>query len=502
MEQQSLFEMNNITKSFPGVKALSDASLFLTKCRVLAVVGENGAGKSTLMNIMLGSIKPDKGEMKFKGKPFAPKSPAEALKAGISMIHQELTLVPEMTVSENIWLGQEKKFQKGGLLNVREREKATKKLLDELKISVNPRKKVNVLSVAEMQLVEIARAVSYNSEVIIMDEPTSALTVREIKVLYDIIKSLTKKNIAITFITHKLDEIFSICDDIMIMRDGQVIDRKQVSEVTQNEIITKMVGHDMTNHFLKEEATIGEVVLEVKNLSRKGYFKDISFSVRKGEILGFSGLVKAGRSEVMECIFGIDKPDSGEILMFGEKLKIKDTKDAIKYKMAMVTEDRLRRGVIHMHSVRFNTSLAYLQKITKNGFVNRHQEENDCLRIKKVIGIKAASLEQPIGHLSGGNQQKVIIGKWLLAEAELIIFDEPTRGIDVGAKAEIYRLMCNLAKEGKAIIMVSSELPEIMAISDRMIVMAHGKMMAELNHNEYEEKKIMQYAFGFENANS
>ncbi|MEI8200826.1 MAG: sugar ABC transporter ATP-binding protein [Eubacteriales bacterium] len=499
-QDEILFEMKGITKVFPGVRALSDVDLYLKKGEVLAVVGENGAGKSTLMNIMLGSHKPDDGEMIFKDKPYNPKNPAEALNAGISMIHQELTLVPEMSVSENIWLGQEEKFIKFGWLKVEDRDQATKKLLDELKIDVNPRKKIKTLSVAEMQLIEIARAVSYDSEVIIMDEPTSSLTNKEINMLYDIIRSLTKKNISITFITHKLDEVFTICDSVMIMRDGHLIDRKPVGEITSDEIIHKMVGRDLTTLYPKEIAAIGDVVLEVKNLTRKGYFNDISFTVRKGEILGFSGLVKAGRSEVMECVFGVEKPDSGEIFMHGKLMKINNTEDAINQKMAMVTEDRLRRGLIHMHSVKINLSLAYLPRITnRGGFIDRRKEEADCQRVRTAIEIKASNLNQLAGQLSGGNQQKVIIGKWLLTDSELLIFDEPTRGIDVGSKAEIYKIMCNLAKQGKAIIMVSSELPEVMAISDRLVVMAHGKKMIELDRCEYDETTIMQYAFGYNN---
>ena len=501
MGQELFFEMRNITKVFPGVKALSDVDLFLNKGEVLAIVGENGAGKSTLMNIILGSLKPEKGEMNFKGKPFAPKNPAAALNAGISMIHQELTLVPEMTVSENIWLGQEKKFQTAGWMSIPKRDNATKTLLNELKIEINPRQKVKELTVADMQLVEIARSVSRASEIIIMDEPTSSLTNREIDMLYNIIRSLTKKGISVTFITHKLGEVFAICDNVMIMRDGRLIDRKPVSEITSDEMIAKMVGRDMSNLYPKEAAEMGDAILEVKHLTRRGYFNDISFSVRKGEILGFCGLVKAGRSEVMECLFGIEKADSGEVFINGKKLRINTTGDAIAHKMAMVTEDRLRRGLIHIHSVKKNIALAYLPKITKGGFVDAKQEDEDCERVKAATGIKASNLNQLAGQLSGGNQQKVIIAKWLLTESEVFIFDEPTRGIDVGSKAEIYKLMCKLAKEGKAIIMVSSELPEIMAISDRMIIMARGKMMAELNHNEYDENKIMHYAFGYDSNN-
>ncbi len=500
MEQQMLFEMKNITKMFPGVLALSDVDLYLNKGEVLAIVGENGAGKSTLMNIILGSLRPEKGEMIFKGKPFTPKNPAEALAAGISMIHQELTLVPEMTVSENIWLGQEKKFQIGGWMSIPRRDEATKKLLNDLKIDINPRKKVKDLAVAEMQLVEIARAVSRESDVIIMDEPTSSLTNREIDMLYDIIRSLSQKGISVTFITHKLGEVFAICDNVMIMRDGHLIDRKPVGDITSDEMIAKMVGRDMSNLYPKEAAQIGDVVLDVRNLTRKGFFSDISFKVRKGEILGFCGLVKAGRSEVMECLFGIERPDGGEVYLNGRKLRVASTGDAIAHKMAMVTEDRLRRGLIHIHSVKKNIALAYLPRITKGGFVDIKQEEEDCQRVKAATGIKASNLNQLAGQLSGGNQQKVIIAKWLLTESEVFIFDEPTRGIDVGSKAEIYKLMCSLAKEGKAIIMVSSELPEIMAMSDRMIIMAHGRQMAELSRSEYDENRIMHFAFGYDDS--
>ncbi len=497
MSRELLFEMKNITKVFPGVRALSEVNLSLYKGEVLGVVGENGAGKSTLMNIMLGSLKPEEGEMTFHGKPFNPKNPSEALRAGIAMIHQELTLVPEMSVSENIWLGQEDKFRKGFILQLTERDKATEKLLKSLGIEVPIRKKVKSLSVAEMQLVEIARAVSYDSEVIIMDEPTSSLTRREIDILYKIVKSLNAKGVAITFITHKLDEVFATCNNVLIMRDGHVIDTKPIGEITSDEMIEKMVGREVTNLYPKEYAEIGDVLLEVKGLSRQGYFEDISFNVRRGEILGFAGLVKAGRSEVMECVFGIEKPTAGEIFKDGKKLKIMTTRDAINNGMAMITEDRLRRGLVHMHSVRSNLSLAYLPTIAKGGFVDRKVENEDCERVKEQTKIKATSLNQLAGQLSGGNQQKVIIAKWLLSQADLFIFDEPTRGIDVGSKAEIYKLMCALAQDGKAIIMVSSELPEVMAMSDRMIIMASGKQMAELNSCEFEENKVMHYCFGY-----
>ena len=497
MSSEILFEMNHITKVFPGVRALSDVDLTLHHGEVLAVVGENGAGKSTLMNIMLGAFPPTEGEMMLHGKKYAPSSPAEALASGITMIHQELTLVPEMTVAENVWLGQESKFLKSGYLQKAQRDKATEELLKELKIDVDPRKKVKTISVAEMQLVEMARAISYRSDIIIMDEPTSSLTSREIGILYDIIRNLTAKGVAVIFITHKLDEVYEICENVMIMRDGHKIDRTAVKEITRDEMIEKMVGREVTDLYPKEYAEIGEVLLEVKNLTRRGYFENISFNVRRGEILGFSGLIKAGRSEVMECIFGIEKADSGQIFLNGKEVKINSTRDAIANGMAMITEDRLHRGLIHIHTIRDNLILSYLPTICNRGFINQKKANEDCQRISGALSIKMSGLKQLGGQLSGGNQQKVIIAKWLLSEADLFIFDEPTKGIDVGSKAEIYKLICQLAKQGKAIILVSSELPEIMAMSDRMIVMAQGKQMSELDHKDYNETKIMHYAFGF-----
>lgn len=495
-EKEVLIEARKIVKTFPGVKALQGVQLTLHEGEVLALVGENGAGKSTFMNILLGSLKMDSGEIFLKGKPYHPQSPAQALEQGISMIHQELTLIPEMTVDENIWLGREQLFEKFGYLDLKKRMKATRKLLDEFGIELKPEANVERLSVAQMQQVELARALSYDADVIIMDEPTSSFTTKEIEQLYKIIRILTERKKGIIFITHKLDEVFTACDTVVVLRDGQYIGTKSTDEVDRDELIGMMVGRQVDNLYPKETAEIGEVVLEVRNLSRKGHFENVNFSVRAGEVVGFCGLIGAGRSEVMECVFGIEKKTAGEIYIRQKKVEIHIPKDAIKYKIAMVTEDRRDKGLMHMQSVEFNMSISYLDEITKAGFVNQKTEDKDCREIAETVQVKMSGLDQSAGQLSGGNQQKVIIARWLLTQPEILILDEPTRGIDIGAKAEIYKLISDMAKQGKAVIVVSSELPELMGVCDRAIVMSKGKITGEVQRSEFDEKRLLSYAFG------
>ena len=494
-EHEILLEMKGISKRFPGVQALQDVDLTLHKGEVLALVGENGAGKSTLMNILLGSIRADAGEIVLQGEPFQPKSPSEALKNGISMIHQELMLVPSMTVEENIWLGRERRFIKFGYLNTKKREQETRRLLEKLGLDLVQKESIANLNVASMQLTELARAVSYASKVIIMDEPTSAFTDREIQTLFRIVRSLKEEGVGIIFITHKLGEVFAIADTVTVLRDGCRINTLPVGDVDENRLVTMMVGREVSDLYPKETVPIGETVLEVKDLSRKGYFEHVSFSLKKGEVLGFCGLIGAGRSEIMECIFGLERPDEGKILLHGKPYQARKARDAVNKGLAMVTEDRLRRGLIHMLSVAFNMGLAYLDKATKYGFVNDKKIRENCQRIREQIGIKVDTIDQEAGTLSGGNQQKVIIGKWLMQEPEIFILDEPTRGIDVGAKAEIYKLIGKMAKEGKAVILVSSELPELMGLSDRIIVMSNGKMAATLARAEFHEETLIKHAF-------
>lgn len=495
-ENEFLLEMNGITKIFPGVKALDNVSLNLKRGEVLALIGENGAGKSTLMKVLLGSYQPNGGTMMYKGEPYAPKSPADALNKGISMIHQELTLVSQMSVAENIWIGREDKFTQLGILNVKKRAEATKELLSKLGIELNPNAEVAKLSVAQMQLVEIARAISYDADIIIMDEPTSALTNKEIDKLYSIVKDLIAQHKSIIFISHKLDELFTISNRITVLRDGQYVATHDSDSISHDELIRLMVGRKLENLYPKDTVEIGDIAFEVKNLTREGYFKNINFNVRRGEIVGFCGLMGAGRTEIMQGIFGIDKVNSGQMYLNGEEIKNKSTSQAIENKMAMVTEDRLRRGAIHKLSVRINISLAYLKRICTAGFVNRDKETADCKKMVDQMEIKVSSIEQEIGSLSGGNQQKAIIAKWLLTEPEVLILDEPTRGIDVGSKAEIYKLIGSLAKAGKAIIIVSSELPEVMGISDRIFVVRNGEIVAEKERDEFTQEELMKHAFG------
>lgn len=495
-ERQIILDIEDITKRFPGVLALDHVQLTLHKGEVMGLIGENGAGKSTLMNIMLGSFTFDEGEMHLKNIHYAPKSPADALTKGISMIHQELTLVPTMSVAENIWIGREDLFSKLGIISNKKRLEATNELLSELNIQIDPNKLASTLSVANMQLVELARAVSYQSDIIIMDEPTSALTNVEIERLYTIIRSLSSKGAGIIFISHKLEEMLKICESITVLRDGKYISSIPASAATKDKLVKMMVGRELDNYFPKEHVEIGEVVFEVKNLRRDGYFKDISFKVRKGEILGFCGLMGAGRTEIMQAIFGIDRIDGGDIYMHDRKIKTSSITQTIKNKIAMVTEDRLRKGIINKLSVRQNITLAYLNKICKFGFIQFDQEKKDSESIIGVMGIRLHNAEQEIGSLSGGNQQKAIIGKWLLTEPEVLILDEPTRGIDVGSKVEIYKLIGSLAKSGKAIIVISSELPEIMGICDRILVVRNGEIVYEEQRDEFQQDILMQHAFG------
>lgn len=491
-----LLQIKDITKVFPGVKALKGVNMTVRRGEVHALIGENGAGKSTLMKIVLGSYHPTSGEMFYKGEQYRPKAPIDAINKGISMIHQEISLTPTMSVSENVWIGREYLFGNKIFINKRKQEIATREILKKIGLHVNPERLVSSLSIAQMQLVEIARAISYDSDIFIMDEPTSALTNSEVENLYKIINELREQKKSVIFISHKLEEILHICDMITVLRDGSFIKELDAKKTTKNELVSLMVGREMSNIYPKEQVTIGEPILLVRNYSQPGVFRNINFQVRKGEVLGLAGLIGAGRTEIMRSIFGIDPHQEGELFFNGKQVENKTPAQAIQNKFSMVTEDRLHTGVIHGLSVKFNSSIAYLFKITKKGFVDRRQERKDVLSIVNTLSIKVSNLDDSIDQLSGGNQQKVILGKWLLTEPEVLILDEPTRGIDVGAKAEIYKIMGNLASQGKAIIMISSELPELMGISDRILVVREGQISGEFVRKDFDQEKIMQCAFG------
>jgi ABC-type sugar transport system ATPase subunit len=412
------------------------------------------------------------------------------------MIHQEISLIPTIDVAENIWIGREKTFCVHGFINTGKRYRATEDLLERLGIHISPKTRAGRLSIANMQLVELARAVSYNSEIVIMDEPTSSFADSEVELLYSIIRDLSANGTSIIFISHKLEEIYEVCEHITVMRDGKYVSDHPIGSIQKSQLIAEIAGREISELYPKEKTEIGDVMLKVSSLCSAGVFQDISFEVRSGEILGFCGLVGAGRTEIMRAIFGIDKFDSGEVYLKGEKLRIKSPEDAIRYGLAMVTEDRLRMGIISNLSILMNVSLAYLREIARMGLINQIRERSDAQTMIEKMNIKTPNLKQYIGALSGGNQQKVILARWLQTKPKVLIMDEPTRGIDVGSKSEIHRLIGLLAKEGVAVIMISSEMPEILGISDRIIVIREGRITADVLRSEVSQEKLLQYAFG------
>lgn len=496
---ETILRMNEIVKVFGGVHALNGVRFELNKGEIHALIGENGAGKSTLMKILLGLYEADGGEILLKGEKVNFKSPADALEKGISMIHQEISLVPEMDVSENIWLGREKQLKKYGLINKKKRYQATKKLMDELDIPIDPLKRVSELSVANMQLVELARAVSYHSDIIIMDEPTSALTNKEIDILYRIVRKLSKENTAIIFISHKLEEIYEICERVTVLRDGTFVATEKSEDLPMEKLISMIVGRKNTQPFEKQNYAKNEVVLEVNGLTQKGVFRDISFKIHKGEVLGFSGLMGAGRTEIAEAVFGLSKLDSGEILYKGNKIINKSPAQAVEHKIGMVTEDRLRTGSIATMSVMKNATLVAMKKLgNKAGFFSHKNEKSFFKKAAAEFDVKFSSPNELIGQLSGGNQQKVIFARWLSTKPEVLILDEPTRGIDIGSKNEIYGLISKLAEEGMAILLISSEMPELLALSDRIHVVREGQIVHRCDRKEATQEELISYAFGIQ----
>lgn len=492
-----ILEMNQIDKSFSGVKVLDQVSLKVRPGEVHALMGENGAGKSTLMKILMGIYKADSGHILLNGQEVHITSPKDAISKRISMIHQELSPVLDMEVAENIFIGREikrKGFEKLGLVDRKAMRREASKLFQEMGIEIDPGIVTRKLSIAQLQLVEIVKAISLDARIIIMDEPTSAITGREVAVLFNQIKKLKEQGVAIIYISHKMDEIFQIADAITVLRDGRLVGSDISSNLSRDQLISMMVGREISEVYPKAETLKGENILEVRNLTRGKRVKDISFVVREGEVLGIAGLVGAGRSELMESLFGMAHNYKGEILIKGRSVKIRHPSDAIKVKVAMITEDRKLTGLNLKATVEHNISIVDIDKLSKLGIINKQSEDKLANEFIKKLNIRTPSKNMPVLALSGGNQQKVVLAKWLLTEPDIIIFDEPTRGIDVGAKRDIYILIGELAKKGKGIIVISSEMPEVMGISDRILVMSGGRITGELDRKDFSQEAIMRYA--------
>ena len=480
-KDEYIFECEGIYKAFGGTQALADVQLHVKKGEVIALLGENGAGKSTLMKAVIGLHQPDAGTMTFEGKPYSAKGPVDAMKAGISMIHQELNPEPYLTIAESIFLNRED--TRGIILNKKKQNERAQKILDQFDFPYPATTVMGKLSLAQMQMVEIIKAVSCDARMIIMDEPTSSLDSEETEHLFATIRDLKSKGVAIIYISHRMDEIFEICDSVAVFRDGTYVGARSMDGVTRDELISMMVGRQVKNVFPKTDCEIGDVVFKVEGLTGKG-FSDISFEVRSGEILGLTGLVGSGRSETMRAIFGLDKLDSGKMWLEGKEITIKNPKDAIRQGVCMVNEDRKNYGLCLFRSIRENISLTNLPARQKGLLINQSREKKECEEYSKLLTVKAGSIEHNAYSLSGGNQQKVVIAKWIMANPKVLILDEPTRGVDVGAKSEIHTLMCQFAAKGMAVIMISSELPEVMGMSDRILVYHEGKLNGEVSREE------------------
>ncbi len=498
MSEEYILQMQDVVKEFPGVRALKGVQLNVRPGKVHTLMGENGAGKSTLMKCLIGIQPVTSGKIIYKGKEVNFKSTQEALDNGISMIHQELSPVLERTVSDNVWLGREPK--KGIFCDHKKMREDCKALFKRMNLDIDPDEKMKNLSIAKMQMVEIVKAVSYDSQVVIMDEPTSALTDAEVEDLFKIIEDLKAKNVAIIYISHKMDEIFRVSDDISVYRDGEYVGTDRVENLTEDKLISMMVGREVTDMFPKVECPIGDVVFKVENLNSGKMVKNVSFDLRKGEILGFAGLVGAGRTETMEAIFGLRHLDSGKIYKDGKEIKIHSPEDAIKNRIALLTEDRRNFGIVGLLSVRENCVMCKLNLGEYGLPLNNKQMRADTEEYIQKIRIKTPNMDTPIMNLSGGNQQKVLVGRALLTDPDILIVDEPTRGIDVGAKAEIHTLISELAGQGKAIIVISSEMPEVMGVADRMVVMSEGYVSGILDRSEFTQEAIMKLASAQVNA--
>ena len=489
---EAALEMKNIHKKFPGVYALKNADLRVEKGEGHALLGENGAGKSTLIKVLGGIYQPDEGEIYIDGQKVRMNNVRDAQANGISIIHQELLLVPQMTVADNMFL--DAAPQKYGYINRKQSKRDAQKALDAMGVQIDAGALVATLSVAQQQIVEIVKAVRLQSKIIVMDEPTSSLSDTEIQMLFEIVENLKQNGTAIIFISHKLEELFAITDRITIMRDGEVVKTVETKKTGNEELIALMVGRALDNYYVRDDFPKGEIILKVENLNQAGVLRNVSFELRKGEILGFAGLVGAGRTELMNAIFGITQMDSGNIYLEGKRVHIKNPLSAMRAGIALVPEDRKLQGLILKNSVGFNMTITILREFMKGICVNKKKEYELMDKYQQLLRIKTPSYEQKAGNLSGGNQQKIVISKWLAVNPSVLILDEPTRGIDVGAKAEIYAIMNNLTRNGMSIIMISSEMPEVMGMSDRICVMSEGRLTGIVDKHEFSQERILSYA--------
>ena len=488
MDNNYILTLKNITKEFPGVKALDDVTINIERGTIHGLVGENGAGKSTLIKVLAGIYQPNKGEIILDGKPCRFNSPIEARRAGISVVHQEIKLAEPLSVAENMFLGNVQ--LKNGLVDWKGMRRRAREIVEDLGMDIDINAQVSSLTVAKKQIVEIMHAINNNSRILIMDEPSAVLTDRELEVMFRIVKQLRDEGITIIYISHRLDEIFGLCSNVSVLRDGCHIDTIPVASVDRQGLINMMVGREMGQEYPKEVGNVGGTILEVKNLSR-GILQDISFEVKSGEVFGISGLVGAGRTELARAILGIDKPESGEVYVRGKKVHYRTFADAIRDGLGLIPEDRKLQGLIQIMSVKRNTTLVNMKRVLRAGVISSSLEEKLSKEYADKLHVVTPSMETEVQYLSGGNQQKVVIAKWLFQNSEILFLDEPTRGIDVGAKAEIYRLINRMAKEGKTIIMISSEMPELLGMCDRIMVMHEGHKMGELNAAEATQEKIM-----------
>ena len=494
MSKEFILEMRNVRKSFSGVHALKGVSFQLERGSIHALIGENGAGKSTLMKTLSGIYTPDEGEIFFEGQQIKRITPAGALEMGIAMIHQELSAVDNLTIAENMFLRREIKH--GLFLNERKMNALCVKYLQKLNLDMDPRTKMGDISVSMKQMVEICKALSRDSKIIVMDEPTSAITESEVDLFFERIQEIKKQGISIIYITHKMDEIPRVADWVSVMRDGELICTKRQADYPTEEIIRDMVGRELTGLFPKENVPSNEIIFQAENITRTGVFQNVSFHVKKGEIVGFAGLVGAGRTEVMRCIFGLDTYDGGTMTLDGAPFVPKSTQNVIRSGIAMVPEDRKLTGLVLNNAIRENVTMAFLKNFVQGGFIRRKKEAEVTQKMIDRLRIKTPDMEREAQTLSGGNQQKVVLAKWLVQDAKMIIFDEPTRGIDVGAKSEIHKLMSDLASQGVGVIMISSELPEVLGMSDRIYIMHEGLLKGELSKEDATQEKIMRIAVG------